>query len=436
MHSHQLILIFCILISSPYLGSAWKSRPVQYGEQAAVELGGNPKIVFLAGPHNAAFTSVKIFLSKFSGPFRIGHQRTKSMNYWRWGGGENIEKLVTNPDSAESVLSELKNANKLEANGMVLASPMFDQVGPYATYDALKSMKKVTDYFHVSPSDVTVILHYRAPRVEQFISMWKHTTPEGMSFTDWMCDAYPDEKEKALKLDQLGARMNPLNAAVEFLKAGYDVKLVDLGGLTPDQHILHVVGCEILQGYCINGRIYKHEDNVPQHNVGEKKFDELTKKGDYDNAEKLFQLRDCAYQKALEGYEGNGKFEFLHKNATVWSTCEAANEENYIRLAHEPEIMYSALLSQLDCGDKKVSESGMSMEQALSTKTYHGKRYNADSSSGSFSFPMLLVVIMFGYQAYSLNLKRPLRNRSTKNSVVVDEDAEMVEFIENGSKGI
>ena len=57
----------------------------------------------------------------------------------------------------------------------------------------------------------------------------------------------------------IGASMNALNAAYEFLRKGWNVKLIDLEGVHKSgRDVTHVIGCEILLGKCENGFLYAH----------------------------------------------------------------------------------------------------------------------------------------------------------------------------------
>jgi len=153
---------------------------------------------------------------------------------------------------------------KGKSNGIIIASSYFDQVGPFASYDAMASLNDITSFLEVKRSDVTIVLNYRTPRVDQWISMWKDAPKEfaAASYEEWMCNPYENDDNDAirLRLDMLGAQMNPLSAANEYLKNGYNVKLIDQGGVEAiGKNVVTIIATHILQAATNNTDVISHE---------------------------------------------------------------------------------------------------------------------------------------------------------------------------------
>lgn len=398
-----------LLLLSTTTTYAWNANYEPNHEAIYMGNNENKKLVFLVGPHNSAYTSVEQFIQSYHGPFRKGHPNLRSLTYWRWGGNNpNIVIDPTNPNVDEYLKSIKETFEKDDGdmNGIVVSSQWFDQVGSDATYDAISAMDRVVTYLNVHPKDVMVIVNYRTPRVEQWISMWKHVT-EGYyaesTYEEWMCDTHDvyswddNEEERNLRRDMLGARMNPLNAVSVYLQQGYNVKLIDLGGVDKSgQSLVHVVAAQILLGETSDGLVTHHKSKDWHFNSGEKEFTELNDK-EYGKIERLFRFRDCSYQRTLKEYTLTGQLEIMYKDSMwnwtipendnpldafhklphdyysrqgggkngVYEVCDSRQTPYYTKLANDTDALYSALLSQLECKYHEIKTPETSMNAAL-----------------------------------------------------------------------
>jgi len=341
-----------------------------------------------------------------------------------------------------------------------LDPPFFDQIGPAALHDALSAMKKIIEYLGVTdPKDVVVVETYRTPRFDQWTSMWKHADGEyaESTYEDWLCDTHNKLDEQKKRLDMLGARTNPLGASLAYLKEGWEVKLLETAGMDQaDVNIVQVVVTQILQGHTKDGVIKHHEYAKPHANVGDREFSEFNDAATA-LAEDLFRYRDCAYQTDLTPYMADKSLEVLY-NSSLFSTCDGSKMDLYQRLVDNPEIMYSALLRQLECPNHDVDFAGHTtigqalgfekmteaekqeagkhnIIQATDTNSSSGAGGGAGSSSSSstFNFLQILVAGAFGILVYRINLTRPLRKPEPPRRVPsmddldYDKDPELVE---------
>jgi hypothetical protein len=338
------------------------------------------RIVFFAGPHSSASTSVEEFMGEWAiGGHQGGHPHTVALQYWRWPlvqgtygmhGVKVFGRLVTEPDNTELhdiILAAIQEKFEEAENGVIVGTEEFDQVGPDATYDGLQAMQKIIEHLDLKDEDITVVINYRAPRLDQWVSIWKHQEGDFMDSTyeDFLCISHNDPHEKQIRFDMLGAQMNPLNAAKVYLEQGWKVKLIDMGGVeSADKDISHVIGCRVLFGGCTEGFLGALGDELPRENAIERPFDELN---DEESAkmEELFRNRDCGYQPLLQKHIENGNMEIEYLD-TLWQTCDSGRKSYYADLVDNTDVLFHAFLSQLECkNNPHNNQEGVNMDKAL-----------------------------------------------------------------------
>lgn len=248
-------------------------------------------------------------------------------------------------------------------NGIVVGTQYFDQVGHNAVYDAMTPMNKIVDRIGIEDSHVTVILNYRTPRIEHWLSIWKRNNPE-LTYAEFMCSTWNNKETRKDRMSQLAASMNALNGAYEFLKRGWKVKLIDLEGVhDTNRDVTHVIGCDILKGKCdADGYLFRHDKfRTPDEGIPEI-GNEITEQ-EAIKIEKLFRYRDCGFEELLQTYLDNGQMEVLYKDS-IWADCNVDQQDTYKSLASAEDLVYSALLSQLTCDGEAISGI-VAMDEAL-----------------------------------------------------------------------
>ena len=156
----------------------------------------------------------------------------------------------------------------------------------------------------------------------------------------------------------LGTSMNPLGLAVEYLKLGWNVRLVDMSGVqASERDISHVIGCEAMADTsCVDGWLKYHQSDTPHHTNPTKEdvsavtasMHDTMSSTQLDEIEQLFRYRDCAYQSTLEG---NQNFQVMEAGS-IWKDCQADKLPTYQALAKnfdDVSTMYKGLLSQVKC---------------------------------------------------------------------------------------
>jgi len=388
----------------------------------AVKFQGDKKLFFFAGPHKSASTSVEKFFAKWAAEgYRPGHPHLATLQYWRWpifdpnNEAKGYSKLVKKQDDKEYVnnaLDFIQTKFEESDNGVFLGTEEFDQVGPDKFLDAMPVMEAIVDKLKVDHKDIKVILNYRTPRVEQWISVWKHAGDEykGASYEDFMCKAHGNENDKKYRLSMIGAEMNALGAAKVFLERGWQVALVDMGGvLKAGKHVVHTIGCDILKGACDKGVLHSLQDYKPNKNEIEMDLNELNEE-ETAKIEKLFRYRDCSYQSDLQNYIDKGQMEVLYKD-TLWQEC-SDTPDYYNKFKDNTPMLYNALLGQLECKDNPHDlEVGADMTAALKLTSKGG----GGGGGGVLDFLFFFVVLVVAMGAAANEV---LKHRSKKRQEI------------------
>lgn len=348
-----------------------------------------------AGPHKAASTSIESFFYRYAdshsrwdedGNIKSKAERKKTfgLRFWMWPRIHGVvanetEKehpykifghLVTDHDNTmlrDEILNGIRDAWETEGlEGVIIGTEMFDQVGEYAPYDAIHAMRKVVEYIRVEPSQVTVALNYRTPRLEQWASIWAHVregwdTNATLEYEEWLCD--PNQVQKHVEI--LQTQMNPFNAAEAFVKEGWNVRLIDMQGADEaGRDVNHVVACDVATARCDDGAVLNHKGDNPHMNSVSAKSDTLSDE-QLKAAESLFRARDCAYMDFLRT---NVKFAVVY-NQSVWEDCNPNMTDVYNHLKEDPSLMYKALLGQLECPNGEYPTSDVvEIDEILSGK--------------------------------------------------------------------
>eukprot|EP00980_Cylindrotheca_fusiformis_P003971 scaffold874_cov126-Cylindrotheca_fusiformis.AAC.4 len=203
-------------------------------------------------------------------------------------------------------------------------------------------------------------------RLAQWISMWKHsdTAFTKSTYEEFMCNSRDIPKLRAERLDMLGAQMNPLLAAAAFLRQGWNVQMLDMGGVEKARKdVMHVIACELLMGNCKDGFLMyaMHDKKINSSPSLDEAYSDFND-AESDKIEMLFRYRDCGLRdEIIDATAATGsKFEILY-NQSVWGSCyDESKQSVYRSLASDTETLYHALLSQLNCPeDQSILPGGI-----------------------------------------------------------------------------
>jgi len=360
--------------------AAFNRGPIAIQAAGAIPSGGKPicnnpdkHLYVLAGPRRSATTSVADFFYQYArGPQpdrkhgKIYHPLAKFRWPMVYGPASNktdtdtpfkrFNSLVTdygNKALRTEILDAIKRDWELDAvTSIIFGGEEFDQVGAEAKegYDALRAVRDVVDYIGAKPGCVTVILSYRDPRFEHWVSLYGGAMEKSgneMPYNEHMCK----EESTTLRLQELGTSLNPMYVAESYLNEGWQVNMVDMGGVDKKgTDIAHTIACDIMGGICDDdGWVKGHTEEVFSNKLLQYDFDHLPKE-ETALSEKLFLYRDCAFQEDLE----KSQWFSVIKQEGIWTDCEHDKNHEWIYQSfRDPttgtKLFYDALLSQVDC---------------------------------------------------------------------------------------
>jgi len=411
------------------------------------------RLVVLAGPRRTGTTSVAEYFATWARGAQPNHAHGKAyhpLEKTRWplvyGDVSNMTEteypykrfnhLVTDPKNKKlrkEILDAIKrDYDQAGVKTVIFGGEEFDQVGVAAPsgIDATKAVQDVVDYTGASPGCVTILINYRVPRFQQWVSIYTSTHEDEslVEYDEHMCQ----DETSALRMQELGTSMNPMYMAETYLKAGeekWNVQMIDMGGVAEmKSDITATIGCMVLGAACSdNGQWVKgHLEESPEEKKLEKEIETMTAQ-EKEQSESLLLYRDCAYEKDLLH---NERFTVL-VNSTVWSDC--AHDENHewiyqsFRAPREgTHLVFDGLLSQVNCenyggypafNDRSRSEA---LEDAKIEDFLNGEyqqshtflaRVEESILDGHFSGAMIVAVMMFvGGVSFFLGKKRDNRD--------------------------
>ena len=332
------------------------------------------KLVFFAGPHGTYENQIKTYLHKWN------------IHGWKWPKPNDerqkdhnlLDLLVTDPKRVayDGMYARIHEAWQNSTHGMIVGSEFFDQIGPYARYNAIDVMDSLVERLSVPPDNVVVILNYRRTRIDQWISICQKNTVT--SYRNFMCDSQYDKILLEKTMDMLGSQLNPLNAAYEYLEGGWNVKLIDLEGVhQANRDVSHVIVCNVLQGECDeNGLFIGHESSRTTKEQDLPKLLEDLSEMEMNKISLLFQYRDCDFQPDLRHFFQDDKLEVMF-NRDLWGACDPDLSHLYRQIGDNEIYMYEALLSQLECSRDHI----FTIDQALGLDDFSESDFKEDEAA-------------------------------------------------------
>jgi len=348
---------------------------------------GNKELVVIAGPHKTSETSVEEFFYSFARGDNPEYEKEKSLLGWSWPqilglGSPHLayDRLVTDYDDKDiqtKIINALVDHLDTSSRGLVMGGDEYDGVGNtiFSKRNAIKSIGSVKEATQIDDEDITIVLLYQHPRVEQWLSIYTHEiiatdfgnnengndkTNSNNNFKDpyeeFLCN--PETYDERWEI--LETAMNPFQLATTYLGAGgYNVVMIDLDGVREAGLMIeHVIGCEVLGGMCSNDgwldslesesfMKYQQHDDEATH-----PFHSLTP-DDVQDLERLLRLRDCNYQNFLKDHSN---FRILY-GKSIFNSCPTDGNDSAWKDLQDTTKLYNAIQSQKNCyvGDDPIS---------------------------------------------------------------------------------
>mmetsp|Transcript_4997 Transcript_4997/g.6460 ORF Transcript_4997/g.6460 Transcript_4997/m.6460 type:complete len:484 (+) Transcript_4997:585-2036(+) len=301
------------------LAKNMESCPEQVNKQSTTQ-----KLVFLAGPHKTASTSMQ------NVAFTVSHSVPEAK--WKWidppatqeitpdlyntrksttglfvamrGSLHNpvFNRTTTSEEMLNLYREEIQNVQK-EGLNMIFGSENIDILAS----DYLDSDRIMDQFLSVLPKqednqEVSIVVSYRSPRVAQLQSLWRedlNTNWLGISFVEWIL-YYP----------HIIQPIDTMRLTDIFLKKGMKVVLLDMSGIATSGHELaQVVLCDVMQVGCAddtklptNYTMWEgHLDELPiRQNVREEEGNDGLTESQLQSIDDVLLQYDCSFRHVTE----------------------------------------------------------------------------------------------------------------------------------------
>jgi hypothetical protein len=388
--------------------------------------------VLFAGPHKSASSSVQEFFMRHasdnnkkvsslspasSSSSGVQHQHHPALKDWVWPYNPRVRKFLPRKGFAPLVVeydnADLRNAiyqrmkrlwdqrnsndgTSITYQNMIFGSEEFDRFGrcPWSNRTGLPA---IHDVLHLlQPDDFSIIVNYRSPRYEQWISIWKQLVRnDHVDYKSYICS----DTEYSKRWEYLDAVANPLGLVRHFRSQGWKVHLLDMEGISKAKlDISHVVACEVLGAQCNNGWM----GDLDQILQNARTTDPGITQQEVQEMEWILRQRDCAYQEGIQNDDG---VEILHEEA-LFRRCDGSPNKDYLNTT----FLLGLLRAQMGC---EGSGNTNSMAKLRSDMKKHETAEQSMYSDGNESFDQfvkvqllsLLVILSFTVGMLSKRLK-------------------------------
>lgn len=347
------------------------------------------RLVLFAGPHGAASSTIEAFYRKFAST--AGGEKHGSFGGWEWpdlaelplvketgvAADSALSLLVTGDDEDDLQEQIMARIHKLwtrdDRPSVFLGSDELDRIGvnPYTGRNALHAAHRLANRLGVEPQSVEVVMNYRTPRIDQWISIWKHLTKESEErYRPFLCTTHHIHAKKVWEM--LDTAMNPLKVAHSYREDKFRVTLVDMAKVVANERdVVHVIGCDVLGLPCggqhpgwIDGlfdhTFFKGHEDREYPNFGEEMERDM---------ETLFRNRDCHHASSLAG-DSSVRVVNSDKAKMLLSKCDDSLNSEYKRLADtttlynelrhlrqcaEPDLTFEMINAKVDAGAENIT---------------------------------------------------------------------------------
>ena len=352
------------------------------------------RLVIFVGPHKSASTTIQsFFVEHISNAYwRIPNNQTNVANTtntanttttttttasssswalkdWTWPfepyamNRQAFSDLVVNYPTKDQYWHDTRRAELYYTLSYVWEDPMtthmmfgdeeFDRMGdtPWSQRDSIRVLHNIVQF--LQPPQLDFVVHYRTPRLEQWISIWKQTSKNGGTPYSWfVCQHY-----KAW--EHLNSVANPLGIVDTLRRQGWNVTLIDMGGVERDGlDIAHVLACQVLHVPCTErGWIvgFQEQRLVTNHRTGDPELSPLQRK----ELEWLLRQRDCSYRQSLQS---DPRVTIVQQDS-LWDDCDYYDSKLQQMLRNSTKLLY-LIQSQVDCSPEANQTNITSLRQS------------------------------------------------------------------------
>ncbi|KAL3913662.1 MAG: hypothetical protein SGILL_006400, partial [Bacillariaceae sp.] len=307
--------------------------------------GNNKTLVIYAGPHETAGNQVVEFLSDSAKP-------GGAMDGWIWPTIEINDNIVNHPFGyyvrkqqdetvRNAVFDGIQTAWDQSEHGVVIGASEFDKVGvdPFSGSNAIEAILQLVSHLGIAPSDVTIALTYRSPRISHWAAVQKHF--DFATYEEFVCAADEDRN----RWEWLDTAINPMKLATAYIDMGWKVDIIDYEGTArKDFDVAHQIACEVMSHVECEGGWVKGLKDVKSAQLNTDNTMSVLSPVQRKDLEDMFLARDCYYKYFLNERQG---FDILNRHQT-WKTCEAQHLTYYNAFTNT-DFLTNAMKSQVSC---------------------------------------------------------------------------------------
>ena len=387
--------------------------------------GNDKRLVIFAGPHKSASSSIQEFLVRYMSVNTRPKYRAVSQG-WKWPKIHSksvkrvperkvFAKLVSSNDTQlqEDIFKGILDAwQQTQTQNIVLASEEFDRFGttPWSHRDGIKALGNIVD--RVKPPRLDLVVNYRTPRHEHWISVWKQLTAlanrknpksERVDYKYFIC-----QDERAW--EYLDCVANPLGLVKALRSNGWNSTLVDMGGvLDQGLDIAHASACYVLQLDCTDGWVNGINRTLVLLNTKNRELDITGHQ--MQEMEWLFRKRDCAYASQLENDDGV-RILFRH---TLWKDCDFEKDAELHEKLRNTTFLLGMLQAQVGCS--AADQISFNVTQWIQSATSTATTRTLDATNDSrpiepaMNHVFVLQMVQLGVLLFLFQLFRRRRRR-------------------------
>jgi hypothetical protein len=276
------------------------------------------RIILLAGPHKTGSTSTQIIALNFAKVLNnswnwIFPPEVKRRARGRIKSEKNMAALIfamtnranksrrsrsTNSNSEMLTLYRTEIRQQLELGlNILLGSEEIDSVAS-SPGDALDVL--LTIFPAEAIKNISVVIAYRAPRIQHLMSLWKQLLGENKgenTFYDFLHTPIPFHA------------IDSLSMADSFLQRGFQVYMLDLAGMSSHGYEMHsVLGCDLMQLPCDDTKMPLSLKSRPEilslmrkkQNVRRTRVELNVTESQLEQMDDLLKNYDCAFQGLIQ----------------------------------------------------------------------------------------------------------------------------------------
>jgi hypothetical protein len=286
-------------------------------------------------------------------------------------------------------------------NHVILGTEELDRIPPtpFTKRNGLHALQTLLQITQASPDATTIVVNYPTPsRSDHWIRLWKEwMSHQASSHTEFICASYVTLDGTVPLYDTLVWELantvaHPLRMVDIFRKQGWNVALMDIGGIHRDgMDLPNAIACEVMGVPCSKGRVdgldkvEAKKDDPLHHNPNTRHRDEHhnnNHRGKYSNNDQhddtsglslfqkqqlewLFRQRDCFFKKHLEKDPGVT----VHHLDSLWKDCPATTNPTRFQtdLATNATLFAILLKGIAGCSPEPETTSRMLLLQQQSS---------------------------------------------------------------------